>query len=564
MSRAHEQARAGIDVMTALSVSALTQLASEAAQQTPRVGASGDRIIEITRQAERLIELAVRGEQSSTSRTLLEFHISVTAFESRSSVTIGIDSYTLAAAPPGDTAGAVISAFDTYSAFVSVLSAAIRAHDANARITPRGAISEIPPAPASDAAAPGVGSRPPIPSAPWSAASDIPAVPPPPAAAPRLPVPTRVPVPPTGGLLPPPPAPPVVTGSAPVQPVEVAPRVPAPARVPVPPTGGLLPPPPAPPAHAQSVPPASAPVPVVPPPPVSAAVPPPPPGVAAAFPPPSVATSPLPPPPPPGAASAFPPPPPPPGAASAFPPPPPPPPGQGAVAPTTGPTPEISTASITTAPPATAPPAPSRADTAPNIGRHASPPGEAEAEPYAGLVGQPHAAEFGEGVLPDGHQIPEPRAPKPPTGPVVAVPVVSEPVVTLALEPDDLDDIDMTRISESSHRAAKLVLTGKDGDSYEVTEGTYVLGRKPDVRSHGAARPLAIKDPTRTVSKSHAVIECSSGRLILTDVGSTNGSRILSSDGVSALVEAEPNTPLDIPQDTDFQIGDLTFTWHMA
>lgn len=59
-----------------------------------------------------------------------------------------------------------------------------------------------------------------------------------------------------------------------------------------------------------------------------------------------------------------------------------------------------------------------------------------------------------------------------------------------------------------------------------------VLGRDPSV---DAARPdaaaVALADPARSVSKTHALVEVVDDRVVVTDLHSTNGTRVLTPDG---------------------------------
>ena len=66
-----------------------------------------------------------------------------------------------------------------------------------------------------------------------------------------------------------------------------------------------------------------------------------------------------------------------------------------------------------------------------------------------------------------------------------------------------------------------------------------VLGRDPapDPASPGAA-PIPLQDPARSVSKTHALVEVVDDRVVITDLHSTNGTRVLSAEGL--VHELEP------------------------
>ena len=91
--------------------------------------------------------------------------------------------------------------------------------------------------------------------------------------------------------------------------------------------------------------------------------------------------------------------------------------------------------------------------------------------------------------------------------------------------------IQLTRIPVPGPRPPLGVLTLDDGTAYPLTRG-YVLGRQPErdqlVRS-GRADPLRLAHPT--VSRIHARMRASRWDLILTDAGSTNGTRVRSAGG---------------------------------
>jgi len=66
-----------------------------------------------------------------------------------------------------------------------------------------------------------------------------------------------------------------------------------------------------------------------------------------------------------------------------------------------------------------------------------------------------------------------------------------------------------------------------------------VLGRDPapDPARPGAA-PIPLQDPARSVSKTHALVEVVDDRVVITDLRSTNGTRVLTAEGL--VHELEP------------------------
>lgn len=83
-----------------------------------------------------------------------------------------------------------------------------------------------------------------------------------------------------------------------------------------------------------------------------------------------------------------------------------------------------------------------------------------------------------------------------------------------------------------------------------------VLGRDPvadPARPDAAAIPLA--DPARSVSKTHARVEVVEGRVQVTDLASTNGTRVLTAEGASH--ELEPGRAFDAPNGATLLLGEL-------
>ncbi|GAB6859505.1 FHA domain-containing protein [Microbacterium xylanilyticum] len=127
----------------------------------------------------------------------------------------------------------------------------------------------------------------------------------------------------------------------------------------------------------------------------------------------------------------------------------------------------------------------------------------------------------------------------------------SEPVRGASAVADD-DDLEVTRVSPSAARAGwQLVLP--DGRTLSV-ESALRFGRDPigDPASPGAVL-VPIQDPAKSISKTHAQVEVSSGELIVTDLHSTNGTVIVA-DGTSARVQ--PGQPRAVAADAELRLGD--------
>ena len=68
---------------------------------------------------------------------------------------------------------------------------------------------------------------------------------------------------------------------------------------------------------------------------------------------------------------------------------------------------------------------------------------------------------------------------------------------------------------------------------------------------------MAIDDPARSLSKTHALLEVVDDRLLVTDLGSTNGVRIWP-EGEEA-IELESGRPTSVPEGAVLLLGDVAF-----
>ncbi|GAA2966536.1 FHA domain-containing protein [Microbacterium schleiferi] len=85
-------------------------------------------------------------------------------------------------------------------------------------------------------------------------------------------------------------------------------------------------------------------------------------------------------------------------------------------------------------------------------------------------------------------------------------------------------------------RAPSWTLTLPDGTTFAVT-GTTVIGRRPTPPAPRTdATPLALPDPQKMLSKTHALIEVEADAIWVTDLDSTNGTDIISGDGTASTI----------------------------
>ncbi len=83
-------------------------------------------------------------------------------------------------------------------------------------------------------------------------------------------------------------------------------------------------------------------------------------------------------------------------------------------------------------------------------------------------------------------------------------------------------------LGESPRHLARLTID--DGTTFSIT-GPTVIGRDPVPPAGSAWEVHAVPDLTRTVSKNHALLEPDAEGVWVTDLGSTNGTTVLSRDG---------------------------------
>lgn len=95
--------------------------------------------------------------------------------------------------------------------------------------------------------------------------------------------------------------------------------------------------------------------------------------------------------------------------------------------------------------------------------------------------------------------------------------------------------------------------------SVEVIVGSVVVGRAATpVTGRVGARLLSIEDPTRSVSKNHAIFTDEHGQLFVEDLDSMNGIVVTRTDGHET--ELIPGVPHRIEPGSTVELGDLVLT----
>ncbi|HEY1105930.1 MAG TPA: FHA domain-containing protein, partial [Agromyces sp.] len=141
--------------------------------------------------------------------------------------------------------------------------------------------------------------------------------------------------------------------------------------------------------------------------------------------------------------------------------------------------------------------------------------------------------------------VPPPGFAGPATVAAAAVPAGGyDPADAETIVTGDGDDDPLDRTVVVSRRPVvpwRLVLD--DGTVLAVDAVVVVLGRNPRAALTGEQR-LVVPDPSRTLSKTHAVLRLEGDQWTLTDLDSTNGVMVPDASGVDQLVDAGVPTPV--------------------
>lgn len=126
----------------------------------------------------------------------------------------------------------------------------------------------------------------------------------------------------------------------------------------------------------------------------------------------------------------------------------------------------------------------------------------------------------------------------------------------------DIDTVPTTTGSTPRTEAAEvsaddsvsdLDLEFPDGSRVSA-EGSILIGRDPTAQSaFPDAQLVSIVDVTRSVSKTHAAVQWSRGAVWVTDLNSTNGTRIL--DATGRETACVPEAPTPAPRDGGILFG---------
>lgn len=109
---------------------------------------------------------------------------------------------------------------------------------------------------------------------------------------------------------------------------------------------------------------------------------------------------------------------------------------------------------------------------------------------------------------------------------------------------------------ERGPRPVLGMLVLEDGATVAV-DGDYVVGRDPardQSVSSGEARPLRVVDAESTVSRIHAEVHLEGWQVLLTDLGSANGTRV-QQPGEKTEQVLEPKVPVPLQHGAQIFVG---------
>lgn len=119
-----------------------------------------------------------------------------------------------------------------------------------------------------------------------------------------------------------------------------------------------------------------------------------------------------------------------------------------------------------------------------------------------------------------------------------------------AAEEQEIGEVGEVQEAEPESAPAAVVarLVARTGEVYLIKEGENRIGRRPD-------NDIVLADPY--VSGSHAVITAADGKIIITDVGSTNGT-------TAAGEKLVPNEPRTVSIGDEIVVGQIVLTLESA
>ena len=119
-----------------------------------------------------------------------------------------------------------------------------------------------------------------------------------------------------------------------------------------------------------------------------------------------------------------------------------------------------------------------------------------------------------------------------------------------------------TLVPRPGERPPLGVLLLDDGSVFQL-DSDYIVGREPSLDGSvaaGKARPLRVSDDNGIVSRVHARVQLDGWRVLVTDLGSANGTRVLL-PGQPADQQLVPQVPIVLATGSQVDLGGRGFRY---
>lgn len=131
--------------------------------------------------------------------------------------------------------------------------------------------------------------------------------------------------------------------------------------------------------------------------------------------------------------------------------------------------------------------------------------------------------------------------------------VVEDTVVPDWLRDDEDEDLDRTRVAPPARLRRRTVRVILDDGTEHTSAVPVRIGRNP--ATEPGHEVLAVSDTTRSISKTHLALDIDGDRILVTDLGSTNGTTAVEGD---QRTELEPQEGRAVGSGTSLQMGERT------
>jgi len=141
----------------------------------------------------------------------------------------------------------------------------------------------------------------------------------------------------------------------------------------------------------------------------------------------------------------------------------------------------------------------------------------------------------------------------PAVAPAVPAPSAA-PAAAPAYQPEPVPAAEVTQVPPPQAVGPQWRLLMPHGDAPIVLAGALVIGRSPvTIPEYSQAQLVKASDPSRSVSKTHALLGIDATGLWVADLGSTNGTFVITPTGGD--VKVQPGAPVYVPSGSDIELG---------